>query len=167
MAVHSTVRVISNATNWRVEEDTAWEVSVAPLSEWGLLPEVLLHSGEVLHLELVVTDLVSGAEMLIVHRLTRLLLRDALLVWLAHTNRFSSPVTSRVAHVNRREAHRAACIFLCLLLCLDSQRLVSVQLFLLITVVVIDKGPNLTGVAPLVDVLVCLTLHDIVYLRII
>ena len=80
MAVHSFVRVISNATNWGVEEDAAREVSVAPLSEWGLLPEVLLHSGEVLHLELVVTDLVSGAEMLIVHRLTRLLLRVALLV---------------------------------------------------------------------------------------
>ena len=52
----------SDSNHWGVEEDAAREVGVAPLSERGLLLEVLLHTREILRLQTVVVALVRCAE---------------------------------------------------------------------------------------------------------
>ena len=56
------VCVCSEAVCWWIEVDATSEECIRPLSEWGLLSEVLLHSWEVLCFHEVMEALVCGAE---------------------------------------------------------------------------------------------------------
>ena len=58
----------SNSINRRVEENTAGEVRVAPLSERRLLLEILFYGREVLLLENIVVALICCTEVLVVER---------------------------------------------------------------------------------------------------
>jgi len=162
----------SNSARWRVEENTAREVGVTPLSEGRLLLEVSLDRGEVLSIELIMDALVGCEEMLVVDGIISLI--SAVHHALFESDRFSAAGgTDSGATIFKRGQGRVitASILRTLLLGHESGGLCAwlhheLILLVFVIIVVIDQDANLARVAPLVDVPAGLTLDNLINLNV-